>query len=190
MVSSSKDSMSSFLKGWSASSAHSIASSRGRLYCSKRWLPLAICWQGIYWFIWRRSERYWWLERVTLGLLVGAIILAGWSWGWGIVHYQGRYTHHIQSQWYSASAVMVMFVFSVTVALWAWGVRIGLLFRFAAYEKAARENPDGQCFACGYDLRGTLQAGREKCPECGQRILLEQRAATDDEDIQPASASA
>ena len=28
-------------------------------------------------------------------------------------------------------------------------------------------NPDQFCFACGYDLRGTIAAGRSQCPECG-----------------------
>jgi len=28
----------------------------------------------------------------------------------------------------------------------------------------------GLCAACGYDLRGTVEAGREACPECGEGI--------------------
>ena len=43
--------------------------------------------------------------------------------------------------------------------LWSNGRVAGLL--------ASRQ---GLCTACGYDLRGTLAAGRAACPECGQPI--------------------
>lgn len=28
----------------------------------------------------------------------------------------------------------------------------------------------GECMACGYDLRGTLAAGKTECPECGAAV--------------------
>ena len=33
-----------------------------------------------------------------------------------------------------------------------------------------RDLPEHACANCGYDLRGTLAAGRENCPECGQSV--------------------
>ena len=34
-----------------------------------------------------------------------------------------------------------------------WGRRLGFI--------------ENQCYQCGYDLSGSLSAGRENCPECG-----------------------
>jgi ribosomal protein L34E len=33
-----------------------------------------------------------------------------------------------------------------------------------------RALPEHACVKCGYDLQGTLAAGRSECPECGQTI--------------------
>ena len=39
-----------------------------------------------------------------------------------------------------------------------------------------RPTPPGQCHECGYDLRGTLAAGRTECPECGHQIEADSKA--------------
>jgi predicted RNA-binding Zn-ribbon protein involved in translation (DUF1610 family) len=41
------------------------------------------------------------------------------------------------------------------------------LWRRRTVRKRRREQ--GQCVACGYDLRG---AAHERCPECGENILV------------------
>ena len=65
-----------------------------------------------------------------------------------------------------------------------WGFRIGLPHWFVAilffiapapwlvryYRHADRRRP-GHCKTCGYDLSGTVLAGRPSCPECGHDVL-------------------
>lgn len=33
-----------------------------------------------------------------------------------------------------------------------------------------RVETDAKCYNCGYDLRGTIAAGIDVCPECGERV--------------------
>jgi hypothetical protein len=40
-------------------------------------------------------------------------------------------------------------------------------------EKQTGHLPSSLCESCGYDLRGTLAAGRVACPECGQTVRIE-----------------
>ncbi|MCX5658802.1 MAG: hypothetical protein NTW19_03660 [Planctomycetota bacterium] len=40
----------------------------------------------------------------------------------------------------------------------------------------SRRVKDGHCVGCGYDLRGTVAAGRSQCPECG--VAVERPAST------------
>jgi len=35
-----------------------------------------------------------------------------------------------------------------------------------------RQSQEGLCLRCGYDLRGTVSAGRTSCPECGHKVIL------------------
>ena len=46
----------------------------------------------------------------------------------------------------------------------------GVLTLAVKISRIAREPAKNTCSACGYDLRGTLKAGRDECPECGARI--------------------
>ncbi len=48
----------------------------------------------------------------------------------------------------------------------------GIVLAIAADQAVlnARKNLSGQCPSCDYDLRGTLAAGIERCPECGATV--------------------
>ena len=117
--------------------------------------------------VWRKQQRFWQFERMTLYLLIASIVLLllplicdalewGRDYSWDT--HSGRYTTRI---------------LAATVLFWAWACRIILLFQLMRFEKQARETPDHECFACGYDLRGTLGANRKNCPECGVAIAIE-----------------
>ena len=59
-------------------------------------------------------------------------------------------------------------VLSITVLLWIWGCAVRLLFAHQAYLRTKH----GLCIRCGYDLRGTIAAGRRECPECGAQARV------------------
>jgi hypothetical protein len=52
----------------------------------------------------------------------------------------------------------------ILAMLWIFGPGIVLLF---LQERQRRLSSSSLCLKCGYDLRGTLLAGRDTCPECG-----------------------
>ena len=52
----------------------------------------------------------------------------------------------------------------IAAMLWVFGPGILLLF---LQERQRRLSSPSLCLKCGYDLRGTLKAGRNSCPECG-----------------------
>ena len=123
-------------------------------------------WAAVLSVSWSYSTRYWQFERMTLALLViGAAIIAATevlrfklpSFPERPLEVDGRYT----------AAVL-----AATVMLWAWGCRILLLFRLRGFEQMRNSVA---CYACGYDLRGTLAAERRACPECGAPIGAHQR---------------
>ena len=45
--------------------------------------------------------------------------------------------------------------------------------RYRAGRRAARRRRFSQCEQCGYDLRGTIAADRDTCPECGTTRQVE-----------------
>ena len=69
---------------------------------------------------------------------------------------------------YCARGSYTALIFGGTVLLWCFGPGIILLF---LREKYRRERLFPTCDHCGYDLRGTLAAGRTECPECGAKIV-------------------
>ena len=54
-----------------------------------------------------------------------------------------------------------------------------LLFLFDRVRVAERRNPNF-CRFCRYDISGTLAAGLNRCPECGQAIAATDSANTND----------
>ena len=122
-------------------------------------LLMTVMWTFVLHGLWRRRERYWQYERMTLWLMVGAVMLLIVA---GISHGAASYLDHEDGA-YTGLAL------GWTVLFWAWGCRIRLLFLLPRFEQSPA---DTLCMACGYDLRGTMAAGRSECPECGARIVL------------------
>ena len=59
-----------------------------------------------------------------------------------------------------------MFIFEGAMLMRA----IGLLYRMNEQELGWFYRPKGLCRECGYDLRATIAANRDECPECGAAI--------------------
>lgn len=48
----------------------------------------------------------------------------------------------------------------------------------ATLPRQYQRHPDGHCQQCGYDLRGTIDADRWECPECGEKIAVREQKPT------------
>jgi hypothetical protein len=124
-------------------------------------------WVAVFSASWSYSTRYWQFERMTLALLViGGIILAATE--------ALRFTLPSPPDGIEVDGRYTAAVLASTVMIWAWGCRILLLFRLRGFE---RMRNSVACFACGYDLSGTLAAERHDCPECGAPIDAYQKKA-------------
>jgi len=117
----------------------------------------------------RGHDRYWQLERVSRGVLCAAFaLLITSSTIWLL-----RDMHLLRG--FDNDAVRSADFAAWTCLVWAMGCRTRLLFRLRKHEKLKNqhdlENPE--CFACGYNLRGSVMAGSKRCPECGVSISRE-----------------
>ena len=67
---------------------------------------------------------------------------------------------------------------TLTVPIWLFVLiaGAGLVWHVLAARRFKRRNAMIMCTHCGYDLRGTIAAGRDACPECGTGVSLEQAA--------------
>jgi len=124
-------------------------------------VPAYFAWQKLF----VRIQRFWKIEFITSVLSFSSFVILAWSY-WAA------------HEWvYHEDAVLQPMFYSASIFLWAFGLRVWLLFRLKRFERDAlkhREEPE--CFACGYNLRGTILAQGKTCPECGAPILKEQVA--------------
>ncbi len=109
----------------------------------------------------RDEECYWKIERLSRCFVLAALLLLGWAvlqtlLGEAEDAYQGTYTAGLLGTF---------------VLLWSFGVRARLLQQWPAYQQVKLQTP-AACTDCGYDLRGTILAGRSECPECGHKIIV------------------
>lgn len=107
----------------------------------------------------RRADRYWILEKVSRWYAAIACIVAIVAIGLGeldATQVLGRREGYLSAQ-----------VLCTIVLTWALGCRVWLLFLLQKYRRGTTGN---ECFACGYDLRGTIAADRKECPECGTTV--------------------
>lgn len=113
-------------------------------------------------FLRARSEddRYWKLERLTRRFALAALAI----WVWTGVHAWFGEAEDVYEDGYTAGVLCTF------VLLWAVGVRALLLLQLRRYERVRDDTDEPICFACGYDLRGSLPAGAVSCPECGTPI--------------------
>lgn len=127
-------------------------------------------WAALLYIFARRGDRYHRLSRLTVTLLVvGSIELVGgalmhsvvsrsWPPGVGPV---GTGSHS-RGAWLGGPVTTLMV--AEFVLLWAMGLGVAMLF---AQKDYLRRSNFPTCDVCGYDLRGTVSAGRTQCPECG-----------------------
>ena len=105
---------------------------------------------------------------MTLLLMIPAMILLFTPWLMSVLEVQ-------PSTWWGRKAPDGRYttrVFAATVLFWAWACRVRLLFQLERYRIEAIDNPEQICYACGYDLRGTIAAERNQCPECGAAVTV------------------
>ncbi len=70
----------------------------------------------------------------------------------------------------NALSVHVLVCFGLLVpgaALMLANIRLPLPF---GHDEQRTHETDAKCYNCGYDLRGTIAAGIDVCPECGERV--------------------
>ena len=75
-------------------------------------------------------------------------------------------------RWLHDATLTWMWLFAALLIWINYAARVGKTIRYFT-------QPDEQrCPACGYDLRGTLAAGIERCPECGAPAFAEEPRRT------------
>jgi len=125
------------------------------------WAVMAVSWAAWGVLLWRYSrslDEWTWLSRITRGLLAGSVAESMVA---ALVHaavYQ-------RDDCYCSRGSYSGMVLGGSVLLWAFGPALVLL-----YLRERRRRADliaERCVQCGYDLRGSLLAGRRQCPECG-----------------------
>lgn len=127
------------------------------------WTGMAVVWAVwavVFAKYWRDGDRYTQLSRMIRGLLAGSVLNV-------IV---ATPVHSLSAKdCYCARGSYTGLILGGTVIFWLFGPGIVLLFLREKYrvDKQRREF----CVACGYDLRGTISAGKSECPECGQRMV-------------------
>ena len=122
-----------------------------------------VLWAVGFAFLWPGIDRYTWLTRMVRRLIVGSVLelLASIS-----VQAFVPDRHDCTC----ARGSFLGIVIGSVALLWTFGPGIVLLF---LYEKVRMErgNLHRRCAKCDYDLRGTLDAGRAECPECGTAVV-------------------
>ena len=113
----------------------------------------------------RQTLKHWqvWVAMVA-SIAIGVLGLLLLAWLVVIGH---------AAQWPRSGLVLI---FIVGVAL--FGLIGAIVVRHAMYHVGRaylRRFCEGWCSDCGYDLRGNLAAGLERCPECGKLINMQQR---------------
>ena len=124
-----------------------------------------VFWSAVFSTNWAYSTRCWQFERMTLGLLIVAAVIL-------LLTVVLRFTLPVTTPEIEVDGRYTAAVLATTVMLWAWGCRILLLFQLKRFERLRNSVV---CYACGYDLSGTLAALRHACPECGMSIGTYQR---------------
>lgn len=115
-----------------------------------------VIWTWVFWIYLRQGDEYTRLGKLIRGLIAGSILellIAVPVQAW---------VARRDDCWCARGSYTGM-VFSITVLTWAFGPGLVLLFMREKY----RREKFRLCPKCGYDLRGTLAAGRSECPECG-----------------------
>lgn len=130
-------------------------------------LVLAITWAGWAWLFlayFKSGDQYTRLSRILRGLFAGSVlelVVAAPVHAWVAS----------RRNCYCARGSYTGLIFAGTVLLWCFGPGIVLLFLREKYRREKLLSGRGvECPQCGYNLTGTLDAGRTQCPECGAHV--------------------
>ncbi len=134
---------------------------KGVFYIWGGMLIIWVVWAAIFFVYWREGDRYTRMGKMIRALIAGSILevfIAVPVHVWAV---------NQQRDCYCCRGTYTTLVLAGTVLLWAFGPGIVLLYW---REKYRRQQLLPSCEHCGYDLRGTVGAGREECPECGKKL--------------------
>ena len=119
-------------------------------------------WAPLFWVYTQRKKRHDALAR-----------LASWLFAGSLAELLACVPAHIitsrRSYCLAGLLTMLGILAGVYVMLFSFGPALALLFLRPRFRREQMEDPP-LCAACGYDLRGTLEAGRQACPECGHGL--------------------
>lgn len=122
------------------------------------WAAMVVLWTFwaiIFWVYRRQQDRYTRIGRVLRGLIVGSTLE---------LFISAAVFVRQEDDCYCARVSYTGLVFGGTVLIWAFGPGVILLF---LREKYRQQKLSPICPICGYDLRGSFEAGSPVCPECG-----------------------
>ncbi|MEX0777634.1 MAG: hypothetical protein WD042_18160 [Phycisphaeraceae bacterium] len=120
---------------------------------------LAVVGVALVWWRFRSRALRWVLSLLGFGIL-GTVVLP-----WGFDRAWGGSSASVDPQWLYVVDVVAQFALlagMIVGGLCVWSAARDWLYR--------RAHPFGFCLHCRYDLRGTIWADRDRCPECGERI--------------------
>lgn len=127
------------------------------------WAVMAAAWAAwalIFLAYWRQEDHHSGLGKMLRALITASLLEA-------FVAVPVHVWATRQRECYCCRGTYTTLVLAGTVLLWAFGPGIILLYWRERYRRARLMMI---CSNCGYDLRGTVAAGREACPECDTRI--------------------
>jgi len=119
-------------------------------------------WSVVFLIYWRGGDRYQWMNKIIRALVAGSLLEL-------FVTIPAHIYVTRQDDCYCCRGTYTGLVFGGTVLIWTFGPGVVLLFAREKYRLVSvRLNP--RCTECGYELRGTIDAGKDICPECGAAV--------------------
>ncbi|NBC10934.1 MAG: hypothetical protein GVY24_04255 [Planctomycetes bacterium] len=95
-------------------------------------------------------------------------INAGWVWDTVVVYRQVVSLRTVGTPASNASSPVTLA--AIGFRHWYLTITSALLLVWVWWQSRSRYQLNA-CHTCGYDLRGTLAAGRAQCPECGAAVV-------------------
>jgi len=118
-------------------------------------------WATIFFIYWRQGDRYTQSGKMIRALVSGSLLAT-------FVTVPVHIWAADQREYYCFRGTYTTLVLAGTVLFWAFGPGIVLLYMRERYRRVKLLH---LCANCGYDLRGTLAAGRHEFPECGAKVI-------------------
>lgn len=124
---------------------------------------LWLFWAIIFGLLWRSQTHYTRVGRMAKWLVAGTTLEM-------LVAVPSHVLVGAQRDCYCVRGTYTGVVFGLMAAMCLFGPAVVLLL---ARDMVRRRQLLGKfCMTCGYDLRGTMSAGRPECPECGTQVPM------------------